>query len=965
MSEIGADGLSLTPERVAAVARDKATLRKQENESNKLQMSTFLTSGSVSLSMSGSAESFSETIRRILTDYPVDQIGAGISSHTVREDIERRLPEMIRGVMESDELVIKSSAGKGRWTAIPWVAVMDSRETDRIQEGIYVVYLFEPQENRVSLTLNQGVTALKNAQGTTTARQRLQDTAAEVRSEIDLEGFSPGPLEFPHASSRNELYGPGTILYKHYSIDAIPDEAEAKQDLETLVAAYRNYVEEQENGSRALTSDYWRNVKERKRRAEVFFSDPTEENFEEWLATFSWYVSRYRANTINSLFRETSPENVGATLKEAAETRNIEDVLKLSGFGISAASEALATLAPDTFAILNKDAANTLEALQFDPPNPDTSSPARYREFLEMVEEMIRRYPLRDRVDTVPDWATDVEVANYVFHLHGEGDLTLGEFSTPEIQESDESSSVDRSTSEDDSRETTDRTFEPLSQPPRRGETIARQLATTKQLVFYGPPGTGKTYTAQRFARWWITERTSGAPDPTQLELVTFHPSFAYEDFIEGLTAEAQEGAVEYRVEDGVFKTICERARTAYGATEADETAPPYVLIIDEINRGNLAQIFGETMTLLEADKRLDGESEATVTLAHSGTQFTVPPNLFVIGTMNTADRSIALVDAALRRRFRFLAFPPEPAVLHEVYGFDGDTAVRSAATNGESAYRQLLALSISAVETLNESILEAPDLGRGQQIGHSYLLGFEEYPPSDRVQAIVDAWRFEILPLLEEYYFGQFDRIRRDLFDGDGELLFDWNREQIRAFSPQELAESLTALTGIDTEVSIEENDHTESTSSTSSRPSWDLEKFMETVREEQSPERAELYEDLRQFVLDEGGNVDWGTGKTGAMQFKWDEYNDGKYLVFELLTDGRIQFRFWGDHDGTQPAFQRFAEDIDRFVDESVDPDHLTSEDFTRLSIPIEKIDDEESLQAFENTIRRFVSEYEELSQ
>lgn len=344
--------------------------------------------------------------------------------------------------------------------------------------------------------------------------------------------------------------------------------------------------------------------------------------------------------------------------------------------------------------------------------------------------------------------------------------------------------------------------FEESTTPPQERETIARQLSRAKQLVFHGPPGTGKTYTAREFARWWIP-RQSETPTEAQLEIVTFHPSFTYEDFIEGLTAHENDGGVEYAVEAGVFKQFCDRARRAYEAQRDDDSGgspPPYVLIIDEINRGNLAQIFGEIITLLEADKRQDAVSETTTTLPHSNERFTVPPNLYVIGTMNTADRSIALVDAALRRRFRFIHFPPSMTPLEAAYGFDGEVALETLATEGDAA-ESLLALSILAWKQLNARIRDASQLGRGKQLGHSYLLGIDQdADQTEQVAQIVDTWQFEILPLLEEYYFGQFIEIERQLLGGDAGELLDTDRQEIRAFTAGELATVLTELVGLDT---------------------------------------------------------------------------------------------------------------------------------------------------------------------
>ncbi|MDG5762085.1 DUF3578 domain-containing protein [Natronococcus sp. A-GB1] len=187
--------------------------------------------------------SLSELFERVLSTYPVEQIGEGLTAHEARTDIEQRIPEAIRELLPNHKIEIKSSAGKGRWTSIPWVAVMDPRETTRIQEGTYVVYLFEPQEDRVTLTLNQGVTALKNDVGIKEARQQLTSTAEKVRKEIDSEGFAAGPLQFPYASQRNKLYGPGTILYQQYSLENLPSDEVLRDDLHNLVREYQEYIQ--------------------------------------------------------------------------------------------------------------------------------------------------------------------------------------------------------------------------------------------------------------------------------------------------------------------------------------------------------------------------------------------------------------------------------------------------------------------------------------------------------------------------------------------------------------------------------------------------------------------------------------------------------------------------------------------------------------------------------------------------
>lgn len=313
---------------------------------------------------------------------------------------------------------------------------------------------------------------------------------------------------------------------------------------------------------------------------------------------------------------------------------------------------------------------------------------------------------------------------------------------------------------------------------PDRYRRMADQLESTGQVILHGPPGTGKTFHATEFAEWWINEQPGTRQTNEHVQLTTFHPSFSYEDFIEGVTATSRDGDIHYELDDGVFKRFCEGILAWDGqekTTAADmDSEPRYVFIIDEINRGNLASILGETVTLLEADKRAGARNEQSVQLAHSDTEFSIPSDVYIIGTMNTADRSIALIDAAIRRRFGFLHFPPSYDALREEHGFATEQAVTDAL--GEDTERGLAALSIRAVNSLNDAIRQRKDLGRGKQLGHSYL--FDCTTEADFIRA----WKYELLPLLEEYFFGAFAEMTETLFTPEAALpLFDLDREHIR----------------------------------------------------------------------------------------------------------------------------------------------------------------------------------------
>ena len=265
--------------------------------------------------------------------------------------------------------------------------------------------------------------------------------------------------------------------------------------------------------------------------------------------------------------------------------------------------------------------------------------------------------------------------------------------------------------------------------------------------IFYGPPGTGKTWNTTTYAMAIIqgidtgdvtaehrTEFRSLRFDPKngtgQIAMVTFHQNFSYEDFVEGIRPRlAESGDVGYELRLGIFRRIADAAR--------HDPNRPYVLIIDEINRGNIPKILGELITLIEPSRRLGGEDETTVTLPYSGKDFEVPGNLHIIGTMNTADRSILLLDTALRRRFDFVEMMPDPdhpRIEADVAGID---------------LRKML-------RTINTRISLLLD--RERQIGHTYLFDVRD------IDTLADRFRTAILPLLQEYFYDDWSKIRHVL---------------------------------------------------------------------------------------------------------------------------------------------------------------------------------------------------------
>lgn len=284
-------------------------------------------------------------------------------------------------------------------------------------------------------------------------------------------------------------------------------------------------------------------------------------------------------------------------------------------------------------------------------------------------------------------------------------------------------------------------------------------------MILYGPPGTGKTYNAAIYAESIydlnpedgkaeleaglkekqsqdysdILYRLDDMKEKEHAYFTTFHQSYGYEDFIEGIKPITENGQISYPLKAGVFRKACHMARIFSDI--------PIIFIIDEINRGNVSKIFGELITLLEKSKR-EGASEAmSVRLPGSQEHFSVPRNLFIIGTMNTADRSIALMDTALRRRFSFIEMMPKPELLNDVIIESDQVKVNV----GEM------------LRTINRRIEVLYD--REHTLGHSYFMKLKQAPA---VEALAEIFKEKIIPLLQEYFYEDYGRIQLVLGDNE-----------------------------------------------------------------------------------------------------------------------------------------------------------------------------------------------------
>jgi hypothetical protein len=279
--------------------------------------------------------------------------------------------------------------------------------------------------------------------------------------------------------------------------------------------------------------------------------------------------------------------------------------------------------------------------------------------------------------------------------------------------------------------------------------------------ILYGPPGTGKTYNTVIYAVAIIEGKTvddvkveassdyKGVKErydkykvDGQIEFTTFHQSYGYEQFIEGIFPDTGDntGEISYKIKAGVFKEFCGNAES--------NIQKKYVFIIDEINRGNISKIFGELITLIEPSKRLGKPEEIKAKLPYSTEPFGVPGNLYIVGTMNTADRSIAMIDTALRRRFSFVEMMPDVEVLKK-WGLEKINI------NGKELN---VAKMLETINTRIEFLLD-----REHTIGHAFFSNMREMADMENLKTI---FLKNIIPLLQEYFYDDYEKIALVLGD-------------------------------------------------------------------------------------------------------------------------------------------------------------------------------------------------------
>nr|WP_237181067.1 DUF3578 domain-containing protein [Roseomonas haemaphysalidis] len=620
------------------------------------------------------------------------------------------------------EVQVSWSLGKGNWATVPWIALMDRRVTTSTQRGFYVVFLFPQDLSGVYLTLNQGVTDVIQGLKRVAGRQELQSRAQRARVAVPELATAGYVLDDTLGLRTNAAlaadYESSTIAYKFYPAGAVPADAEIEADLRVALDAYARVIE----AVPTRTGDAVGEAEEEADDDEPSVVEPGQgvwlwapgQNASHWDELYEQGRIAIGWDEMGDLSRYPSLEQMTAALRQvyARSDNPFNDARACHGFAhvmrpgdLVFAKRGRSTLIG--YGVVTGD-------YSFDPSRPSMQSVRSVR----WVQRGEWPAPYQLPMKTLTRLTGDPEAIASLKAAVGAA--------TPEAPKA--------VAVQERKPFTVDDAMRGLFMPQTTFERSLEVWRHKQNLILQGAPGVGKSYVARRMAYALM-----GYEDPSRVRTVQFHQAYAYEDFVQGF----RPNGGGFELKEGVFLEFCRRA-----LADPNET---YVFIIDEINRGNLAKILGELMLLIEPDKR---GPEWGVKLAYAkeaDARFYVPQNLFVLGMMNTADRSLTMVDYALRRRFAFVSVEP---------GFAEDSFAAHLADKKVSA--GMLARIRSRIGNLNATIREdRANLGPGFCIGHSFFAGPPEAEPGQDslTPEAEDAWYqrvvdTEIVPLLEEYWF-------------------------------------------------------------------------------------------------------------------------------------------------------------------------------------------------------------------
>lgn len=636
-----------------------------------------------------------EMVEKILNEYAVER------NHVFKDNqlgnyVRNDATDIIREAasLSKDQYVITGSVGQGQWAMVSWLGVFNKKITESATKGIYIVYLLNKDGDTLYLTFNQGCTEIRNNKSKKETIRIMHENAAMLRGRLDDHGFAAdGAMKLGEGLTElAELYQEGVIFYKGYEKGQVPREAELKKDLLDMIAIYNQYIDEVvyptlDDNERGEFQEMKESFKFDKNI--ILYGPP---------GTGKTYNSATYAVAIcygKSVEELMDYDAVMARYNELKKAGRIAFTTFHQSYGYEEFIEGIKPIIDDN----KKDIGYTIE-------------PGIFKKFCEKAKSV---------GITEDEKAIDAGAKIWKLTIMN-GDLNQVKqecFEENNVRmgfgmDSDEAHSFVEEVNPGDII---------LSLKTRK--TIDGIAIVTDEAAELRDKDTYKTARPVKWLAKNIDEDITNINNGKMLHRMTFArvPDMNVQDVI----------------------ALAGKVNPELGNTIIEENTEPYVFIIDEINRGNISKIFGELITLIESTKRVGMAEAASTVLPYSGEEFSVPSNVYILGTMNTADRSIALIDTALRRRFQFIEMMPDSDVLRKIHADKVED------------------LDVAAMlDKINERITFLYD--REHTIGHAFFTSLQgENATLERLQSIFEK---SVIPLLQEYFYEDYQKIQLVLGD-------------------------------------------------------------------------------------------------------------------------------------------------------------------------------------------------------
>ncbi|WP_445194354.1 MrcB family domain-containing protein [Staphylococcus xylosus] len=646
----------------------------------------------------------STLIKKIGNTYLKEKESGEFTGAPVGKLVKNQMVDELKNIEQLKGFKLKGSIGNGNFAEVPWVAIMDENITNSTTEGIYIVFLFSGDGEKVFLTLNQGVTYFKNKKLKKHDIVKASNTIYEI---LDSPESAPIDIDLKAKTSLGKGYEKTTISGFEYYINDLPDSSIIESDINKLLNDYEQLVDKYKENGKNLDQFY------------QYILNSDEKKYQLFKNLFRNFVEQSQIN-ITSNDKSTEIKQEGLDEVKITKIKDFNSVL----------------INDVEFHI------HLFNSGQYGSKNGSGSG----------------KIPYMCYKDSNSRWVTiRTTFENYNMTAVR---FTLWDKEAQKEQETEQTYSIakmdlfsDNPPNEYFKQFYDDYMSYKIEVAPMIESGIVKELTDkllkSKNLILRGAPGTGKSYLAKEIACNMIGTSNEDLESSEQFEFVQFHPNYDYTDFVEGIRPViSHDGTMGFDLKSGIFKMFCEQAIETQSSNSSDKTMgkhenhikygdnhKKYIFVIDEINRGEISKIFGELFFSIDPSYR--GIAGAVKTqysnMESEKDKFYIPDNVYIIGTMNDIDRSVDTFDFAMRRRFRFF----------EIKANENLEMLESLGDKKEEAVNRMI--------SLNDTISQIDELDRNYHIGAAYFLKLKDIN-------FGELWEDFLEPLLSDYIRGMFN---------------------------------------------------------------------------------------------------------------------------------------------------------------------------------------------------------------